>query len=232
MRNNSILAIVPSSGEGKRANFKKFSTIPKQYILINGRSIIFFSIIQLVKSIKIKKILITVKIDDKYIKYLSIVSKKIRILNVGKNTRSLTIIETLKYNNTKNFSWLLIQDSVRPALSIKNLNKLISKCNLKNKFLTLAYPISDTVKKISEHTISTICRKKLWLIQTPQIMKIGIIKKLIKSSLKLNVKFTDESSLFEYFGIKPVIIRSNINNFKVTWPEEFNIIKNCLKCIQ
>ena len=57
----------------------------------------------------------------------------------------------------------------------------------------------------------------MWLAQTPQMFKY---KKLIEALKKFNGTPTDEAEAIECLGLKPMVYKGLITNFKITYPED------------
>ena len=64
-----------------------------------------------------------------------------------------------------------------------------------------------------------ICIYK-WLAQTPQMFRIGPLKIAIEQA---GSAVTDESSAIELMGSHPLLVASDSHNFKVTYPQDFDL---------
>ena len=80
-------------------------------------------------------------------------------------------------------------------------------------------PSVDTIKRVdqSNKIIKTEDRDTLWLAQTPQMFKN---KKLIEALTKFIGTPTDEAEAIEALGLKPLVCKGLITNFKITYPED------------
>ena len=96
--------------------------------------------------------------------------------------------------------------------------------------IILASRIRDTVKKIKNNNLikNTISRDNLWVSETPQIFKYGILKKCYEKDLKFS-KYTDESELLENNGFEVRIFENNAYNNKITTKKDLEIYKLLLK---
>ena len=83
----------------------------------------------------------------------------------------------------------------------------------------VAIPSVDTIKRLdkSKRIIKTENRDELWLAQTPQMFRY---KQLIEALEKYNGIPTDEAQAIESLGLKPIIFKGLITNFKITYPED------------
>ena len=72
--------------------------------------------------------------------------------------------------------WMLVHDAARPCLPAKDLDNLMSELEGDEVGGILALPAVDTVKKVSGNRImSTEERAQLWLAQTPQMFRAGLL---------------------------------------------------------
>ncbi|HHJ36314.1 MAG TPA: 2-C-methyl-D-erythritol 4-phosphate cytidylyltransferase, partial [Gammaproteobacteria bacterium] len=76
---HAIWAIVPAAGIGKRMQ----STIPKQYLPLNGRPVLEHTIDALLRNSHITGLVIALQAEDTYFSDLSIISDKPVIPAVG-----------------------------------------------------------------------------------------------------------------------------------------------------
>ena len=83
----------------------------------------------------------------------------------------------------------------------------------------VAIPSIDTIKRVdqSEKIIKTEDRNVFWLAQTPQMFKY---KQLIKALEEFEGTPTDEAEAIEFLGLKPMVYKGLISNFKITYPED------------
>ena len=68
-------------------------------------------------------------------------------------------------------------------------------------------------------------RKGLWLAQTPQKFRAG----LLAQALRQAPVATDEASAVEKMGLRPRLVLGSRQNLKVTYPEDVAIAEAILK---
>ena len=78
----------------------------------------------------------------------------------------------------------------------------------------------DTVKIASPEgrITDTIDRRKVVLVETPQVFQVHILKRAFAQAKKDGFVGTDESSLVERIGVTPRLVESVRSNFKLTNP--------------
>lgn len=123
----------------------------------------------------------------------------------------------------------------------KNKLYLSNKINLKldNQHTTIAIT-SDSAQMVnnSNHCLpyrveKTIDRNNLWLAQTPQMFRFGMLHQalnqaLIDSQIQ-NISITDEASAIERLGLQPILVTGCMSNFKITYPEDFEMLEKLLQ---
>ena len=119
--------------------------------------------------------------------------------------------------------WVLVHDAARPCLGRHDLDALLAEGARDEIGAILAVPVAETVKKAGkdeaggERVISTEDRASLWLAQTPQMFRAGL---LLQALQRARGAVTDESSAIEQMGLKPRLVVGSRENIKVTWPED------------
>lgn len=227
---NKVIAIVPAAGIGKRM----LSDIPKQYIRINGQTIIEHSLKVLIQHSKINNIIVIINKHDKTFHRLPISkNKKLNVIIIKKKNKRchsvyLGVKIAAKYFGMNN--WVLIHDAVRPCVKNEDISKLLSFC-FQNIGSILAIPIFNTIKySFNKNTIDyTVPRNFLWQALTPQLFPIKLLIRCLNKTIKKHIFITDESSALEYCGYKPHLVIGKSCNIKITTQEDLNLAKFYLK---
>jgi len=135
------------------------------------------------------------------------------------------------YNGLKEVSEpvVAVHDGARPFASVELFKKLLDLKNCDGKIPALL--VRDTVKRVSKgEVLETLKREELFVVQTPQVFKTQILKECHERALKENFLGTDDASLLERCGYKICTERGEIFNFKITYPEDWEIGKCLLDC--
>ena len=123
--------------------------------------------------------------------------------------------------------WMLVHDAARPCLPRKDLENLLREAGHDEVGGILALPVAETVKKASENRIqSTEDRSNLWLAQTPQMFRAGLLAEALRRARGTP---TDEAAAIEQMGLKPRLVSGSRENLKVTWPGDLAIAESILK---
>ncbi len=213
---NSV--IILAGGEGKRLN----SDTPKQFIKIDHRRVIDFSIIEFKKNKNIDEIILV--FPKKLIDYFGKEYKDYKLTYGGKERYQSTQKGLLLCSkNSKN---VLIHDAARPLISQKLIDDSI---NLLNDYDAVApfIDINDSLIELNTE-IKYLDRGKIKSIQTPQSFKKKIFEKAILKSKK---EYTDDmSAVIDYDkNIKTKFFKGDKLNFKITNDIDLYNFKNILK---
>lgn len=124
---------------------------------------------------------------------------------------------------------ILIHDGDRPFVTEALIKESIFAAR-KWQAAAAAIPASATIKKVVGNFVEeTYDRSKLFEMQTPQAFNCSILKGAIKIAEKNGFTATDDCSMVEAIGVKPVIIPGNRDNIKVTYPEDLLIANALIK---
>jgi 2-C-methyl-D-erythritol 4-phosphate cytidylyltransferase len=73
---------------------------------------------------------------------------------------------------------------------------------------------------------ATVDRRDKWAAQTPQMFRLDLVERALQA---MGAAATDEASAVEALGLAPRLVRASMANFKVTWPEDFELAARCLR---
>ena len=119
MKENSLLAIIAAAGIGKRFD----GDLPKQYVKINGRSIIENAVKPFIDSKYISKIVIAISDGDDLIKNQNFYNcEKIEYI-IGGSTRQESIFNALN-SIEDNYEFVITHDAARPNVSENDIARL------------------------------------------------------------------------------------------------------------
>jgi 2-C-methyl-D-erythritol 4-phosphate cytidylyltransferase len=127
--------------------------------------------------------------------------------------------------------WMLVHDAARPCLPKRDLESLIRETRDDQIGGVLALPTADTVKKAAKdeagvlRVSGTEDRSQLWLAQTPQMFRCGLLAQALQSA---RTTVTDESSAIEQLGLTPRLVAGSRENIKVTFAEDLKIAEAIL----
>lgn len=219
----NIYLIIPAGGVGKRMN----ADIPKQFIEIDKIPIIIHTLLKFDKISAINKIIIAIEPERR--EYMNTLMSKYNISTPvyfagnGKE-RQDSVYNALTSDACSDADYVLIHDAVRPNVSEKLIEETIENVQIFGAVIP-ALPAKDTVKIIDEQglVVSTPDREKVVLVQTPQAFRYSTVADAFRIALLSNQNFTDDASIAEFAGIKVKTVLGEVNNIKITNPEDLKI---------
>jgi 2-C-methyl-D-erythritol 4-phosphate cytidylyltransferase len=232
-----IVALVPSAGVGARAQppalaGKSDVITPKQYRLLSGVPMLRRSVQALLNDPRIDQVRVIVASGDPLAAQCLAGLPRTICCSCGGPTRAQTVLNGLQDAQLQAQDWVLVHDAARPGLPADALARLIDSCLPSPVGGLLAMPVADTVKRSarsSQNTVGqTVARESLWLAQTPQMFRAGMLEQALISALECKISITDESSALEAAGHAPLLVQGSALNVKVTWPEDFEWVQSWL----
>lgn len=120
---------------------------------------------------------------------------------------------------------IAIHDGVRPFVSKDRIENCLTIAT-KTGAAILATPVTDTVKQGEDKSgiIScTLDRKSLWLAQTPQMFRYGIIRDAHETAIREGLEATDDAMLVERTGVHVHVVPGSRKNIKITTPDDLSL---------
>lgn len=229
-------AIVLSAGNGSRMK----SDIPKQYLPLIEKPVIYYSLMAFQNSPVDEIILVSGANDIEYCRKEIVerygLSKVTKIVAGGKE-RYDSVYEGLCATDAE---YVLIHDGARPVLTSHLIDRMIQGVETTGACIA-AMPVKDTIKLSDEHkqVSSTPDRKHLWMVQTPQCFARTLLEEsyeILKCKQKAgeNVPdITDDAMIVEYAtGKKITLVEGAYTNLKITTPEDLAVAEIFLKSLQ
>ena len=163
---DKVTAIVLAAGKGSRMN----SDIPKQYLTLLGKPVLFYSLQAFEESNVDEIILVTGSGEQAYCKKEIVEKyqiKKVMHIVEGGAERYHSVQRGLVAAEDADF--VLIHDGARPLVSVDVINAAISMVK-ETGACVVGMPVKDTIQLVDEEKaiISTPVRSRTWLAQTPQ----------------------------------------------------------------
>jgi 2-C-methyl-D-erythritol 4-phosphate cytidylyltransferase len=214
------LAVIPAAGTGSRVG----GALPKQYLAIGGRPLLYFAIARLCAHAAIERVCVVLSADDVHFDSFDWkpFAGKLSALRVGGRSRAASVLNGLeKLSGEANLDdWILVHDAARPCLSAQMLDRLIGEVGDDAAGGLLAVPVADTLKRAGEdgRSIRTEPRAGLWQAQTPQMFRYGLLLRALRAC-DLDLA-TDEAAAIEGLGLQPKLVQSDSTNLKVTHAQD------------
>ena len=198
-------------------------TTPKQYLDIAGQPILRYTVQAFLAAAEIAHTYVVVSTDDAYAEKALAGLQCVSILRCGGTTRRASVANGLRAISTfvDEQDWVLVHDAARPGLTPELIAKLIGCVGEHPVGGLLALPVVDTVKRVTDGRVETIVREGLWLAQTPQMFRHGVLSAALMAAKEV----TDESSAIELAGLIPLLVEGHACNSKVTSPSDLAVVQ-------
>lgn len=224
--------IVLAAGQGKRMQ----SDVHKQYLLLQGKPVLFYCLKALEDSFIDEIILVTGKGEEEYCRKNIVEQfgfKKVSKIVEGGKERYHSVINGIKA--VEETDYLFIHDGARPFVDAGILERTLQGV-METRACVAAMPVKDTIKIADDNGFAkeTPRRDTVWMVQTPQVFEFTLIKeayeKLEKEEATLKdtgVLITDDAMVVEYFCDVPVkLVEGSYQNIKITTPEDLGIAES------
>jgi 2-C-methyl-D-erythritol 4-phosphate cytidylyltransferase len=194
--------------------------IPKQFILLDNKPILFHTIDKFSALADIALVLP----PDHFSYWDSLCEnynfqKKVTLI-AGGNSRFDSVYQGLC--SFAEDGIVAIHDAVRPLVSAKLISELFKQAYKVGNAVP-CIPIRDSLRKLNGLNNTAVNRSEYTIIQTPQCFAISEIKKAYE--IVQGKDYTDDASIFESAGGKIHLIEGEACNIKITYKEDLFIAK-------
>lgn len=224
------IAIVLAGGSGSRMQ----STLPKQYLEIGGKPLLYYSL-RVFENSFVDGIVLVCRPNDIEKVRKDIVEKyalsKVYAIVGGGRERFDSVYNGLKSVHTMESEKTIvyIHDGARPCLT----TQILERCRedaIRCGACVAAVPVKDTIKIADENgfAVTTPNRSSLWQIQTPQVFAYELIKSAYEKMFQEDgtAGVTDDAMVVErYTDVHVHMCEAEYCNIKVTTPDDIAIVK-------
>ncbi|MBQ7718413.1 MAG: 2-C-methyl-D-erythritol 4-phosphate cytidylyltransferase [Clostridia bacterium] len=233
-----IYGAVLAGGTGRRF---KSSTIPKQFITIDGIPIIILTMRPILKNKRINEIYVAV--NKEWMEYTKDLFKKFfleddlkRIVILDGGQERIDSFLNIMYHivlhkGIHSDDIIIYHDSVRPLTPDETVYDCIEQ-TLINKLSTVVKPVTYTVLLSKDGTFleESLDRTSLFEIHTPSGFNLELLyNECIKADKQLLRKVTCTSQLMVMLGHKVKTIVARAGDFKITTESDLDFATNLYK---
>ncbi len=228
IKKHNVYALIFAGGKGKRM---KDSDIPKQFLEVDGKSIIIRTLEHFSNHDMVDEILVVCleswidtlrnQIDNYGIrKVADIISGGI----TGFQSIHMGLDRISKSADEEDI--VLLCDGVRPILN----EKLITDCIRLAEEYGTAVPVTPSIDSILYSTDGKNCsknydRKAIYITQAPQGFKLSVIIKAHEIAIERKMEALSSADLLVELGMDIHIYQGIRENIKVTTPEDLNSLR-------
>jgi len=215
------VALIVAAGAGTRMAH----ALPKQYLALNERPLLWYSINVLCNHPAIDTVCVVLHPEDKWFEQYDWQAFRERLFPAycGGGTRAESVLLGMRQmrERVSDDDWLLVHDAARPCLTRELVGRLVQELEADEVGGLLAIPAADTLKRDdgARRCLRTESREHLWQAQTPQMFRYG---QLVDAYARFP-DVTDEAGAIEHAGGVPKLVRGDARNIKVTYPEDLAV---------
>jgi len=215
-------AIIVAAGRGDRAG----AALPKQFIELGGRTVLQRSVEVFDAHPAIQAVVIVLapgRVADG--PALAGATTRPCIFAEGGDRRQDSVANGLAAM-PKDVDVVLVHDAARPFVDGALIDRVLGGV-VNAAAVVPAIPVRDTVKRVNlerRSVAATLPREEIWLAQTPQGFRRGVLEAAIALG-KTDVVATDEAALAEAAGHEVGIVQGDEANMKITTPADLEAAK-------
>ncbi|TXD98382.1 2-C-methyl-D-erythritol 4-phosphate cytidylyltransferase [Psychrobacter frigidicola] len=236
--NSQVHAMIVAAGRGSRFG----ASVPKQYSILKGQTLLQLSVARLASSAYINDCLLVIAADDEIARTLDFALPIHYVFGGEERWQSVQAgLESIINVGANEADLVLIHDAARPAVSYIDIDNVIEAAMYEPYGAILATPVADTLKQakqVKSTSISspsfndnahiyaerTIDRTHMWQAQTPQVFRVGQLQRVLAYIAKNNLSITDEASAFEHLNLPIRLVNGSRQNIKLTYPDDATLL--------
>lgn len=210
-------AIIVAAGSSTRMGGK----VSKQFLKLNGKLVLAHTLLAFEHARYINEIVVVAREEDMQAVWRishTYGIKKLIAVTKGGDTRAASVRRGFRKIHPKT-RYVAIHDGARCLITPEQIGK-ICRAAYRHRAATAATAVTDTVKTVNRHGFinSTVDRKKVFLVQTPQVFHADLYRAALAYVDDDSV--TDDNQLMEKikYPVKPVDIGKD--NIKLTTPDD------------
>jgi 2-C-methyl-D-erythritol 4-phosphate cytidylyltransferase len=229
-RPHKYWVIVPAAGSSRRL---AGAGLPKQYLQLAGRSVIEWSLTPFLERNDCERIVVVLAENDRRWRKQSLAHDPRVVTATGGAERVDSVRAGLRAlaSDAAEDDWVLVHDAARPCLRATDLSRLIDELADDGVGGLLGSPVVDTLKRAdaADRVQATVSRESLWRALTPQMFRVGVLDRALRTAGETASAPTDEAQAVEALGLQPRLVRGDPDNIKITLPEDIERAERLLK---
>ena len=218
------VAILMAAGKGSRMG----SEVPKQFVEINGRMLMEYSLQTFQDHPRIDEIVVVLPPDyieiEGVLSYLFQYYPKVVQVVAGGSERFQSSWAAIQWFVERREDNLLLHDAARPGVTNKIIDDLLNTLEHEQAAVT-ALPATDTILRATDGRLTeALNRSELFYAQTPQAFRAGLLYDCFLELFEQeDFVPTDESGVVAHFRPDtPIkIVPGDVRNFKITYAEDW-----------
>ena len=229
-----IYGLVLAGGIGRRMG----SEIPKQFLRVNGKTIISYTVKTFLENRNIEEVIVLVPedwVEETKEHFANDLGEQSRLhVIAGGELRNDTIMNGIAYirehDPDSENAVLITHDAVRPFVTKEIIDANIEALKDHTACDTVV-PSTDTIVVSEDGAVisSVPDRAKLYNGQTPQSFRLGTFERLYNSLTEEEKQIlTDAAKVFVLKGEEVALVEGASSNIKITYPSDLDLAESIL----
>jgi 2-C-methyl-D-erythritol 4-phosphate cytidylyltransferase len=219
------IAIIVAGGSGSRMN----SPTPKQFLLLNNKPILFYSIQTFIDTFFDFKIILVLP-NEHVEKGKEIINHYFSNIDIAITTGGATRFHSVKnaLEMIHEESIIFVHDAVRCLITpqlVKNLYESV----LTNGAVIPVVSATDSIRITNPNGSTAVNRETVKIVQTPQVFFSSIL--MPAYAVSYHDQFTDDASVVENAGHSVFLVEGEATNIKITHPADLIVAEGILNKI-
>lgn len=218
---DSWYAIIVAGGTGNRFG----GPIPKQFLELNGKSVLSHSITQFFQVSRLQKLVIATHPDW--------IEQTLKIVQTSPTAHRISVVPGGKTRQDSCFNGLkalplstspvLIHDAARPWISVALIQRVLQNA-MAGHCVIPAIAATDSIVQMSNGLVEHYPdREAIGYVQTPQGFPLDVIRSVhLQAKSEGWQQVTDDGSLAHYAGYPVLVVPGERQNIKITEKTDLN----------
>jgi 2-C-methyl-D-erythritol 4-phosphate cytidylyltransferase len=227
---HAAYAIVPAAGLSTRMGSTTAGHARKQLAEIGGAPILIHTLRKFAACRRLKEILVPVRREDLAVVEARIAAEAFHLpvhVLEGGNARQDSVWNSIQKLQLEadDDALILIHDAVRPFVSEEIIERALDFAE-RHAAVIVATPAVDTIKQVervgadANRITATLPRERIVLAQTPQVFRLGLLRRAFAHAHSDGFYATDEAALVEHLGEDVFVVPGSARNWKITTPAD------------
>lgn len=223
----AAVAIIVAGGSSARFG----GAVPKQFVPIAGRTILEWSVARFESAPSIGRIVVVVA-ADRVVEVEALLRKKffkVTAVVAGGAQRQDSMACGLVAAAVSDDTVVAVHDAARPLVTPAVIDACVARAAADGAAI-VAMPSRDTVKHVVDgiSIVRTIPRNEIYLAQTPQAVRAGLLRQAIAAAQTSGAQWTDEAGMLETIGVRVTVVAGPPTNFKITTLDDLQMAEALL----
>ena len=227
---STAYAIIPAAGLSTRMGSTTTGQARKQMAEIGGAPILIHTLRKFARGGRFAAVLVPVRREDMPAVEARIAAEHfptpVQVLEGG-NARQDSVWNAVQQLGmaADDDTLILIHDAVRPFVPEEIIERALEDAE-RHPAVIVATPAVDTVKQVerasadANRVTATLQRERIVLAQTPQVFRLGLLRRAFAHAHSDGFYATDEASLVEHLGEDVFVVPGSPRNWKITTPAD------------